>query len=141
MTALRLPHMAETPPAPTPFGSGDLSCLNHLRRIALACRVKPRADLFQACALISTDPQSSRDAHAEALMRCLPEALARRPLMLRAGSPEVSFDEAWLIRLARSIACHDTDSTAFLLASRIAPAHRRHIRFLVGHISEYFSPV
>ena len=142
MIPLRLP---QTPEADLPrpdhadHGPEEMNFLNHLRMMALACRVKRRSDLFQACALIATDPQTSREAHAEALIRCLSEAMNRRPVMLRTGSTEVSFDEAWLIRLAKSLARGDTDSAAFLLGSRIEPAHRRNIRFLVSRISDCFS--
>lgn len=144
MMPLRLPITPETDQteaAPAAYGADEMSFINHLRMVALSCRVKPRSDLFQACALISTDPQSGREVHAEALMRCLSEAMNRRPTLLRTGSYEVSFDEAWLIRLAKSIARNDSDSTAFLLGSRIDPAHRRNIRFLVGRISDCFSLV
>lgn len=144
MMPLRLPQVpdAELPrPNHADHGPEEMNFLNHLRVMALSCRVKRKSDLFHACALISTDPQSSREAHAEALMRCLSQAMNRRPVMLRTGSTEVSFDEAWLIRLAKSLARKDTDSAAFLLGSRIDPAHRRNIRFLVGRISDCFALV
>lgn len=144
MMPLRLPVSPDaelTQAEPAPFGPEEMNFLNHLRMVALSCRVKRRSDIFQACALISTDPQSTREAHVEALMRCLSEAMNRRPVMLRTGSAEVSFDEAWLIQLAKSLARGDTDSTAFLVGSRVVPAHRRNIRFLVGRISDCFSLV
>lgn len=144
MPPLRLsaPKVAEQPQRHEPeYGPEEMNFLNHLRVMALSCRVKSRSNLFHACALISADPQSTREAHAEALIRCLSEAMDRRPVMLRTGSSEVSFDEAWLIRLAKSLAGNDTDSAAFLLGSRIKPAERRHIRFLVGRISDCFALV
>ncbi|WP_136637141.1 hypothetical protein [Pseudooceanicola onchidii] len=144
MMPLRLPHSpdADLPQVEAaPFGAEDMNFLNHLRMVALSCRVKPRSNIFEACALIATDPQSTRDAHVEALMRSLSEAMNRRPTLLRTGSTEVSFDEAWLIRLAKSLAHGDSDSAAFLLASRVVPAHRRNIRFLVGRISDCFALV
>jgi len=143
MMPLRLPVFQDADPQPKLPGHGaeDMIFLNHLRMVALSCRVKPRTDLFHACALIYTDPQSSREAHAEALIRGLSEAMTRRPRLLRTGSEEVSFDEAWLIQFAKSLAIGDDNSAEFLLRSRIAPAHRRNIRFLVSRIAECFSLV
>ena len=142
MMPLRLPISAEVGTqhsAPAPYSAVEMNFLNHLRMVALSCRAKPRSDIFHACALISADPKSTRDAHVEALLRCLGEAMDHRPTMLRTGSSEVSFDEAWLLRLAKSIGQGDDDSAAFLLASRVLPAHRRHIRFLIARISDCFA--
>lgn len=117
-------------------GKSDL--LNHLRFVALGCRAKARADLFHACALLSMDRSSSIRAHAEALMRCLDSALDRRAVMFRPGTMEHSFDEAWLLQLAAALRRDDEDSTRFLLHSRVAREHQRHVQFLVSRISEQF---
>ena len=67
--------------------------------------------------------------------------MTRRPVLLRTGSEEVSFDEAWLIQLAKALARADDDSADFLLRSRVAQPHRRNIRFLVSRISDCFALV
>lgn len=110
--------------------------LNQLRRAARDCRAAARADLFEACALLSADRGVAQRAHADALMKCLPQALGRRPKMLRPGVAEVSFDEAWIVRMATSAAQGDGDSFAFLLRSRVPPWARRNIAFLVASLSE-----
>jgi len=115
--------------------------LNHLRLVALECRSKARSDLFEACALLSISKDDARKAHAEALMRCLDQALGKRPVLFRPGVDEISFDEAWLIQLATALNAQDHDSASFLLNSRIARHNRRQIRFLVGQVSERFSQV
>lgn len=59
--------------------------------------------------------------------------------MLRPGEEEVSFDEAWILRLARSIRRGETDNCEFLLRARVAPWARRNIGFLVKPLSDQFS--
>ncbi|MEP4194429.1 MAG: hypothetical protein ABJL99_02215 [Aliishimia sp.] len=110
----------------------------HLRMVALACRTKPRTDLFQACALLTLDKTQARTSHAEALMRCLPDCLGKTPVTHRPGEQEISFDEAWLLSLAQAEARKDENSTTFLLASRARGQDCRHLRFLIHSISEYF---
>jgi len=99
----------------------------------------PRKDLFEACALLSLDRNKSLNAHAEALMRCLSEALQHRAVLFRPGTSERSFDEDWLLQLARAVSTRDEASTTFLLHSRIDRMHHRHILFLVRNISQHFS--
>jgi hypothetical protein len=117
------------------------TCLDYFRLVAQKARSKPRAHLFEACALLHADRSASLDAHADALMRCLGEALDRMPRLLAPQEAEVSFDEAWLISLVRASSRQDRASVSFLLASRVAPPHRRLIGFLIGRISEHFAPV
>ncbi|MEM6408010.1 MAG: hypothetical protein AAF700_06280 [Pseudomonadota bacterium] len=112
--------------------------LNHLRFVAMSCRVKPRTDLFEACALLKVDTAASRDAHAEALMRCLSEALGKPARLYSPGVQEFTFDEQWLMQLGRACARGDEDSLRFLLSSRVAFENRRFMRFLVGRIADCF---
>ncbi len=126
-------------PEAEPADASETAFLNHLRFTALACRSKARTDLFEACALLCVDRNQSFKAHAEALMLCLNDALGQRAVLFRPGTPERSFDEAWLLRLAASLSRKDEASARFLLHSRIDRAHHRHVRFLLARISEQFS--
>lgn len=117
---------------------GALALINQLRFVALACRVKPRTDLFEACALLHVNRCAAQEAHAEALMRCLNQALGKTARLHAPGTEELSFDEAWLIALARACARRDDNSTAFLLKSQVCLEHRRLVRFLMGRISDCF---
>lgn len=112
--------------------------LNHLRFVAMGCRAKPRADLFKACALLHFNRSDSVEAHADALMRCLAQALGKPARLHAPGTAELTFDESWLVQLKTAVANHDESSLSFLLRSRIVPEHRRLIRFLICHISEHF---
>ncbi|MGR3511929.1 MAG: hypothetical protein ACU0GG_04140 [Paracoccaceae bacterium] len=107
--------------------------------MALKCRAQARADVFQACALLVTDKSQSMQAHAEALVQCLHEALPKRAVFYRPGTAELSYDEAWIMQLATALQNGDAFSVRFLLQSRVAPEHHRHIRFLVSRISNGFS--
>lgn len=112
--------------------------LNDLRFVALECRAAARTDLFEACALLSRNPAVARSAHAAAFLRCLPQAIGRAPRLLRPGVAEVTFDEAWILRLLTSAAAGDHDSFAFLLRSRVDAWARRNIGFLAQSMAEQF---
>ncbi|MEM9966903.1 MAG: hypothetical protein AAF755_02250 [Pseudomonadota bacterium] len=113
--------------------------INHLRFIAMTCRSKPRADLFEACALLHVNRSHSQEAHAEALMRCLAEALGKSARLLAPGEAELTFDETWLMQLGEAYARSDDLSINFLLRSRVKVEHQRLVKFLMGRISEYFA--
>ena len=138
MVPLGLPNQAEQTPA-SPFDAEAMALLNHLRFVAMACRSKPRADLFEACALLQVTRSATQEAHADALMRCLREALGQQPKLHAPGTLETSFDEAWLMQLGIACATKNEASIAFLLRSRVAPENRRLVRYLMTHVSERFS--
>jgi hypothetical protein len=89
-----------------------------LREAAAAARAEARAPLA-GCAAI--DPAAPPPIVARALLRALPTALHRRPRVWSPGARGRSFDEAWLVALARALAVRDADSACFLLASRTRP--------------------
>lgn len=128
-----------TPPPPLEVSAEALQFLNHLRFTALQCRAKRRADLFEACALLHASRSASQQAHAEALMRCLSQALGKPALLFAPGTSELSFDESWLLQLGLASAHGDHASLNFLLKSRVAHEHRRLVLFLITRISECFS--
>lgn len=103
-----------------------------LRRMAPACRAKARLDLFHACAMLSLDRGQAAQGFAEALLRTLEQGLGRMPVLHRAGSAEMSFDESWLAALFAAEARGDADSFAFLTRSRLNRAAVRQIGFLVA---------
>ncbi|MEO1550575.1 MAG: hypothetical protein AAFR93_09100 [Pseudomonadota bacterium] len=107
--------------------------LNQLRFVAMRCRVKPRTDLFKACAALHGTRAIERPAYEEVLMRGLGEALGQTPKLLAPGTAETTFDEAWLLQLIQAHASGDTASVRFLLHSRIAAQHRQQVLFLIAH--------
>lgn len=87
--------------------------------------------------MLCTDRARSRATFREALLRTLTEALGRRPVFYRAGSTDISFDEAWLMAVVEAIDRADSSSLAFLTGSRLRSHTRRNIAFLVnGSISD-----
>ena len=138
MMPLRLPLQNEPECAPE-ISDAAMAFLNHLRFVAMGCRAKPRTALFEACALLQADKSASRDAHAEALMRCLNEALGKPARLHTPGTAELTFDEKWLAQLGQAYGRDDELSCQFLLGSRVARENRRLVGFLVGRMSEYFS--
>ncbi len=115
--------------------------LNALRVVALQCRSAARTDLFEACALISNKQNTAHDAYAQALFKCLRQAVRAAPVFYQPGTVELSFDEAWLIRALMASKQGDRDSVAFLIRSRVPKVHQRHIAFLIKGISEQFSQI
>jgi hypothetical protein len=118
----------------TDVASEDFALLNHLRFVAMSCRSKPRSDLFVACALLQSTPVAEAQAFAEALMRCLAEALGKPARLHAPGVAELSFDEAWLAALCRAARTQDEASLRFLLDARIKREHRRLVRFLLTRV-------
>ncbi|MEP4961547.1 MAG: hypothetical protein ABJQ70_00810 [Roseobacter sp.] len=105
----------------------------------MSCRSKPKTDLFEACALLHVQRSKSRDAYAEALMRCLGQALGARARLFAPGTTELTFDERWLVEVGSANMRGDDASLNFLLRSRVAHEHRRLVGFLIARISECFS--
>lgn len=118
-------------PSATPAPQEPL--LGHLRLAALRCRTAPRGPV-EACALLH--PEAQAEDYATALARLLPEVLIRRPVFWRTGTESLSFDESWLLALARALRTGDADSAAFLLARRVLPRGRPLLRLLVTGLSE-----
>lgn len=113
--------------------------LNALRVTALGCRVAARTDLFHACALLSNNKDTGRDAFSQALFKCLSEAISSKPVFFQPGTVEISFDEAWLIRALIASRSGDDDSVAFLIRSRVPKMYQRQISFLIKGISDQFA--
>jgi hypothetical protein len=104
-----------------PERSGLLSLL---RVAAAEARAAPRLGLGPACALIAADPDAGAARHVDALVRVLPEALERRPVIRMPGGGEPSFDEAWFCALLEADRRGDVASLMFLLRRRVV-AHAR----------------
>ena len=133
-------NAADHPPVPATHPCSD-PLLDHLRHVARATRCKGYVDMFGSCAALSGNRQVAVQAASDVLMRCLAQALGRRPILYREGEPETSFDEAWLMTLARSLRCGDISSATFLLHSRV-PAHaHRHLVFLLRMVIDKYAQV
>lgn len=113
--------------------------LNRLRWVARRCRAAARVDLFEACAVLSIDRDVADTAHAEVLMKSLSQALGKAPVFYRPGEAEVSFDEAWLMRVITALREDDDASLVFLLRSRVHPSACRNLTYLIRSVSERFS--
>ncbi len=138
MQPLRFEKSPEFQQAPG-LSADESRFVNFLRFVSMGCRAKPRAELFEACALLQGSPSATQEAYAEALMRCLNEALGKSACLRSPGTAELSFDEAWLLQLGRSCARGDGASQQFLLSARVARSNRRLICFLMHRVSECFS--
>ncbi|MEM6758775.1 MAG: hypothetical protein AAF601_04790 [Pseudomonadota bacterium] len=112
--------------------------LNHIRMAAMGCRAAARVDLFEACALLTMDGEDARHTFVSTFVKCLSDAVHKRIIWYRPGTVELSFDEAWVMRAIAAIRTDDTGSLDFLLRSRVAPADRRYIGFLLSRISDQF---
>jgi hypothetical protein len=124
--------LRHTEPAPQPIPAG----VALLRVLAPACRAKARLDLFHACAMLSLRRDEAAQAFAEALVRTLAQGLGRPPVLHRAGTPEMSFDETWLAALFAARARGDEDSFTFLIRRRLPNGAARQIGFLVAALAE-----
>lgn len=91
--------------------------LRALRRAFRATRALPCAGI----GLWTRDIDELADDGA-ALAQALTTLLPRRPVFFPPACPELSFDEAWLLRLLASHRAGDRSSFLFLLRSRL-PEH------------------
>jgi len=123
-------------PAAIELEAPDRRVLEPLRRAAARCRAARYLDLFGACAMLSRRESAAAPVFADALFRTLDEALGRPPRFYAAGTQEVSFDEAWLVRLLRAIRSGDEPSIQFLIHSRVAPHARRSVGFLAAGVAD-----
>ena len=126
-------------PQPTPVIGKEAEALTHIRIAGLGCRSKARADIFYECYLLTLDKKTTHERHLEALLRGWSEAIGQRPVLFQPGETELSFDEAWVLQLLRAMNRNDMDSVTFLIRSRVAPAHRRNVAFLVAQVAQLFS--
>jgi hypothetical protein len=135
MVPLSIPKHADTRAEPE-LGMQSMRFLNHLRMVSMACRSKPRTDLFEACALLHSERSASVDAYVDALMRCLSDTLGKPAKLFAPGTLEMTFDEHWLVQLGCACGRGDLASQRFLLGSRVDFEDRRLVRFLIGRIAE-----
>ncbi len=140
MTAAVRPIGFEDAPACAATTPGH-ALIDHLRDAARTSRCKEYIDLFGACASLSGNRDVARQAASEVLVRCLSQALGRRPVLYRVGEADTSFDEKWLIALARSLKTGDEASATFLLHSRVATHARRNLVFLLRGVADCFSRI
>jgi len=108
-----------------------VALINRLRLVGLRCRAARKAPPIEACRLIAEDDGGAPPA-LEMLMRSLPQALGRAPVLFAPGTAELSFDEAWLLQLIAALRAGDVSSVAFLLRSRVALHARRGLVFLMN---------
>lgn len=132
MTSRPLFHI-RTEPAPQEAVLSEMcqNLLTHARIAALQYRSAAHSDLFHACALLSIEKETARDAHLKALIKGLRGAMSRAPVFYRPGVVSRSFDENWLIAAFMACDAEDLDSLEFLLRSKVTAPNRRHIGFLL----------
>ncbi|MEX1234816.1 MAG: hypothetical protein WEB56_07515 [Roseovarius sp.] len=118
--------------------TGPRPLLDQLRHAASGARCKSYIDMFGACAALSGNRHVAGQAASEILMRCLSQALGRRPVLFREGVRETSFDEDWLLALARSLKDGDTLSATFLLRSRVPKHACRNLVLLLRAVVDEF---
>ncbi len=124
-----------SPPQPV---LSEHSLIEHLRDVARTNRCKAYIDLFGACAALSGNRDIALHAASEVLVRCLSQALGHRPVLYRVGEMALSFDEKWLVALARSLKTGDEASATFLLHSRVPKHAHRNLVFLLRRVAERF---
>lgn len=126
--------MAASLPILVPRRGPVLPAIALLRLAALDCRAAP---LRRAVGdLRRPRPRGRRGRLRDrAGPRMLPAASERRPMIWRPGSDGLSFDETWLLALARALRAGDASSVRFLAARRVRPGAGPVLRMLVAGLS------
>ena len=109
--------------------------LNRLRFLAQKCRADARLDLTEACSAIHAERSTSLDRIAESMIRVISQAVEGHVVFLAPGSPHMTFDEEWLVRLLDRGTAKDTVSVEFLLRRRVAPRHHHAFRSIVRAVA------
>lgn len=121
------------------YDAAEWSMLNHIRLMALKCRSAARSDLFEACALLSMSRSTRSTGFADAFVRCWEQASNQRLRMHSPGVSELTFDELWIMSVARAHVHDDQSSFSFMIQSRVLPHARRNVAFLLARIVDTFS--
>ncbi|MEM0990992.1 MAG: hypothetical protein AAGK00_19155 [Pseudomonadota bacterium] len=129
---------AEALPAREGFSAEAMGFLNHVRLMSMTCRCSARAEVSQACRMLSMDPQISRDALVEALVKSLAQIMGRTPRFFSPGVATLSEDEMWLVRLVTCESTGDRLSAEFLIRSRVARNMRASMAFLARSLGDAF---
>ena len=108
--------------------------LNQMRLHAAECRASSRLDLFEACDAISPETQKGEETLIRVVLRVMGQALDKRPLFLKPGTAELSFDEEWLMSLLMAHARGDADSFEFMIRRRVARLKRRSFGSLIASL-------
>lgn len=124
-----------------PAAGPDRAMLEHLRGVARAALIAPPLDLHRACALIPDAAAPQRDGDASLLVRALDRASAGPMTFHPVGAPEMSFAEAWLLRLLGALRADDAASALFLVGRLVLRPHRRAILFLAQRYAGATAPV
>ena len=114
--------------------SKSAGLIDFLRVTHRLCRTKPKIDFIRACDVLKAREEAALSAYVETLVRGLPAALQRGIAFHAPGCDELSFDEAWLLRIIQSQISQDENSSAFLLKSRVKPSACPHLMFLIKKI-------
>ncbi|MGB0661625.1 MAG: hypothetical protein ACPGNV_15790 [Mangrovicoccus sp.] len=94
-----------------------------------------QVDLFEACELLALDRYAAAQTYATALALSASQALGREVQFAAPGSGQLTFDEAWLLRLLDRSLVHDDESVAFLVSSRVAYCCRNSVAFLINGLA------
>ncbi len=132
------PHHAAYP---TPWSLGsqpvmtaDVQVFLDIVRSAVAREaVAPAETAFdphRTCELLTLDRHTTLRTYSTALGLSLQPALGAPPLLGHVGAAELTFDEAWLLRLLDRSRHVDAESVAFLISSRVTYRLRAAIAFL-----------
>lgn len=124
--------------SPPRLSERDRKRIEVLREIARLTLLRSRADLEQACRLITVERETSLRRTAMALFATLSEHGRRRHILFPPGSQEYSETEIWLCRALEAFGEADTLSGRALIGWCIAPLGQRRARFLFGRLADAF---
>lgn len=126
------------PRSPSRLSELDRKRIEVLRDIARLTLLRSRADLEQACRLITVERETSLRRAAMALFATLSEHGRRRHVLFPPGSQEYSDTEIWLCRTLEAFGDADTLSGRALIGWRVSPLGQRRARFLFGRLVDAF---
>ena len=123
------------------FSELDREIINTLRFHALSCRALSRINIFDVCKPSNLKPYVSLEEYYDLLIRTYPDIIDKKPIWLRVGEVNTTFDEQWLVRVM-TLAMHgQIDNLDMLIRGRVAREKRRFFYLILRNMIKLYKNI
>lgn len=123
------------------FSELDREILNALRFYALSCRASSRIDIFYECKPSELEAYVSLKEYYDLLIRTYPDIIDKKPIWLRVGETNTTFDEQWLVRVITLAMQSQIDNLDMLIRGRVAREKRRFFHLILSNMVNIYKNV
>ena len=123
------------------FSERDRDLLNKFRFHALSCRASSRIDIFNACKASDLEAYVALEEYYDLLIRTFPDVIDKKPIWLRVGEVNTTFDEQWLVRVVTLAMQNQTDNLDMLIRGRVAREKRRFFYLILNNTIKLYKKI